>query len=87
MGRDVFDNYCGYWERNSTINKSVYITAGELEDPDYASSYNGYPSTIEGAQAVYESIIEHGGDCEFKLYEGSHHYQYIPDMLLEYISY
>lgn len=87
MGRDVFDNYCGYWERNSTINKSVYITAGELEDPDYASGYNGYPSTIEGAQAVYESIIEHGGDCEFKLYEGSHHYQYIPDMLLEYISY
>ncbi len=86
MGRGMVENFCGYWERNQTLNKSVFITAGELEDPDYASYYEGRPTTIEGAKTVHDSIISHGGDSELKLYEGSHHYQYIPDMLLEYIS-
>ena len=78
------DDY-GYWDRNSSMNKHVFLCGGSQEDPDYADKYNGNPTTLEGLEALKNDLISHGADVTYKLYE-SHHYQYIPEMLVEYLK-
>ena len=83
---DTVINDYGYWERNETLDKEAFITVGALEDPDYQDFYGSCDSTIVGAERLMERIREHGGSVVYKPYEDSHHYQYIPDMLIEYID-
>lgn len=75
-----------YFERNDTFTKNLFITGGKDEDPDYESSYeNGEDSTLEGINSLKERLDEHGvTTAEVKLYD-SHHYQYIPEMLVEFL--
>ena len=75
-----------YFERNDTFTKNLFITAGKDEDPDYADSYEeGEDTTLEGVNALKERLDEHGvTTAEVKLYD-SHHYQYIPEMLVEFL--
>ena len=75
----------GYFYRNASVSKSVFLCAGALEDPDYADSYNGHPTTLEGLAALKERLEAPGCDLTYKLYD-SHHYQYIPEMLAEYLK-
>jgi len=56
-----------------------------LEDPDYADSYNGHDTTLEGVAKLKERMESHGVALTYKLYD-SHHYQYIPDMLIEFLK-
>ena len=79
-----YESDYGYFERNSALNKSVFLCGGSLEDPDYADKYNGHNSTLEGLEALNKKLESHGADVTYRLYE-SHHYQYIPEMLIEYL--
>jgi hypothetical protein len=67
------------------MNKHVFLCGGSQEDPDYADKYNGNPTTLEGLEALKNDLTSHGADVTYKLYE-SHHYQYIPEMLVEYLK-
>lgn len=70
----------GYFDRNKTLDKEIYICAGELEDPDYEEFYGDNDTTLEGVEHLTERFDSYGYDkyvCE--LYY-SHHYQYIPEM-------
>ena len=79
------ENDYGYWERNEKLGKKVFLCAGSLEDSDYADSFNGHPSTLKGLENLKERLEKHGTDLTYKLYE-SHHYQFIPDMLDEWLK-
>ena len=81
---EVLNDY-GYFDRNETLNKSVFLCAGELEDPDYADSYNGHDTTLEGVAKLKERLETHGVNLTYKLYD-SHHYQFIPEMLIEFLK-
>ena len=81
---DVINDY-GYFDRNEKLGKSVFLCAGSQEDPDYADKYNGHDTTLEGTAKLKERLESHGADLTYKLYD-SHHYQYIPEMLTEYLK-
>lgn len=82
-------NDYGYLERNEKITKRVFITAGSDEDEDYQEYFQDGDSTTESIVHLAERINAH---CDAgspmavsKLYK-SHHYQYIPEMLVEYVD-
>ena len=75
----------GYFDRHETLNKKVFLCGGSEEDPDYEASYNGHATTLQGIENLKNRLEAHGSNVTCKLYE-SHHYQYIPDMLLEYLK-
>lgn len=76
----------GYFDRNETFDKQLFVTGGELEDPDYINYYNGHDTTLEGIEHLKERLAAHNvTTAEFRLYD-SHHYQYIPEMLVEYLK-
>lgn len=81
---DIMNDY-GYFDRNEKLGKSVFLCAGSQEDPDYADKYNGHDTTLEGVAKLKERLESHGADLTYKLYD-SHHYQYIPEMLIEYLK-
>lgn len=78
-------NDYGYFDRNKTLDKNVLIFGGSLEDPDYADSFDGHDSTLTGISKLEERLRSHGASFYSKLYE-SHHYQYVSDMLLEFLK-
>ena len=75
----------GYFDRNTSLEKTVFLCGGSLEDPDYAGAYSGHDSLLTGLKKLNERVSAHEGDVTYKLYE-SHHYQYVPGMLLEYLK-
>ncbi|MBQ3139253.1 MAG: hypothetical protein IJB68_07060 [Ruminococcus sp.] len=82
---DVLNDY-GYFDRNETLDKTIFLCAGSLEDPDYEQNYReGDDTTLEGVAKLKERLEAHGVNLTHKLYE-SHHYQYIPEMLVEYLK-
>lgn len=89
---DMFDldpegcqNDYGYFDRNDTLDKKVFLCGGSMEDPDYADSYNGHDTTLEGLAKLNDRLESHNANVTYKLYE-SHHYQFIPDMLIEFLK-
>ena len=74
-----------YFERNDTLNKRVWLVGGAQEDPDYKDLYRGHDTTLEGLAHLRDRIDAHSDDYFYKLYE-SHHYQYIPELLTEYLK-
>lgn len=82
---DDIPNDYGYFDRNKTLNKTVFLCAGSQEDPDYADRYHGRDSTLEGVEKLKTRLESHGADLTCKLYD-SHHYQFIPEMLIEYLK-
>lgn len=75
----------GYFDRHDALEKQVFLCGGSEEDPDYADKYSGHDSLLEGLAKMNDRFASHGGDITYKLYE-SHHYQYIPEMLAEYLK-
>ena len=75
----------GYFDRHEVLDKKVFLCGGSEEDPDYEASYNGHASTLEGIENLKNRLEAHNASVTCKLYE-SHHYQYIPDMLVEYLK-
>lgn len=82
---EEYEKDYGYFDRNRKLSKSVYLCAGSQEDPDYTDSYNGHDTTLEGVAKLKERLESHGANLTYKLYD-SHHYQYIPEMLIEYLK-
>ncbi len=82
---DGYQNDYGYWDRNSALDKKVFLSGGSQEDPDYADLYHGNETILEGLASLKSRLESHGADFVYRLYD-SHHYQYIPDMLLEYLK-
>ncbi len=79
------ENDYDYFSRNQRLNKKVYLCGGEKEDMDYNTMYNGHDSTLEGLKHLKERLESHNASVKYKLYD-SHHYQYIPEMLEEYLK-
>lgn len=75
----------GYFDRNDKLDKNVFLCGGSLEDPDYADSYNGHDTTLEGLAKLNDRLEFHNANVTYKLYE-SHHYQFIPEMLIEFLK-
>lgn len=78
-------NDYGYFDRNDTLDKRVFLCGGSLEDPDYADSYKGHDTTLEGLAKLNDRLSAHNANVTYKLYE-SHHYQFIPEMLTEFLK-
>lgn len=86
ISNDIYMNDYNYFVRNETLSKTVFLCAGSQEDPDYADNYReGDDTTLEGAAKLKERLESHNAELTYKLYE-SHHYQYIPEMLIEYLK-
>ena len=82
---DEYQSEYGYFERNETYDRELLITAGDQEDEDYADYYGTNDSTTQGVEHLAERLDAYGVETyEVKIYN-SHHYQYVHDMLIEYI--
>lgn len=75
----------GYFDRHEALDKKVFLCGGTLEDPDYSGAYHGHDSLLTGLKKLNERVSAHKADVTYKLYE-SHHYQYVPGMLLEFLK-
>lgn len=82
---DAYRTEYGYFKRNETLNKTIYICVGENEDPDYDEYYGENDSTIEGAENLVKRLnAHHVENLTYEVYAGSNHYAYIPEMLCKF---
>lgn len=83
---EEYENEYGYFDRNETFDKELFITGGTLEDEDFADYYAGNPSTLEGIKNLENRLNEHNvGSFTIKYYE-SHHSDYVGDMILDSVK-
>ena len=86
--KDQKNDY-GYFDRNQTMNKKILITGGTDENEDYQEYFGENDSTLDAIAHLEERVNAHcdaaNPMAQSKLYK-SHHYQYIPDMLKEYVD-
>lgn len=81
----AYQSEYGYFDRNDTLNKTLYVCGGEQEDADYEEYYGENDSTIEGISHFMQRLEEHSvTTAECKIYDVSNHYEYIPDMFREF---
>ncbi|SCW60009.1 Putative esterase [Ruminococcaceae bacterium YRB3002] len=81
-----YKNEYGYFDRNTTYDRELFIAAGDQEDADYQEYYGDNDSTLEGVDHLKERLDGHGVTTyQVKIYS-SHHYQYVGQMLLEYVK-
>lgn len=81
----AYQSEYGYFDRNDTLNKTLYVCGGEQEDADYEEYYGENDSTLEGISHFMQRLEEHSvTTAECKIYDGSNHYEYIPDMFREF---
>ena len=78
------DDY-GYFDRNDSMDKTLYLTGGSNEDEDYKEEYKGNDSTLEGLKHLKERLESRNVKHSYKLYD-SNHYKYVGDMLVEYLD-
>ena len=84
---DEFKREYGYFDRNKTINKRIFVCGGENEDPVYDAYYGENDSTLEGIKHLMERLDSYGvTTAECKIYPDSEHYQFIPEMLVEMLE-
>ena len=77
----------GYFDRNDTLEKRIFICAGEDEDPVYEEYYGDNDSTLEGVENLMKRLSDYGfTNFECKIYPHSGHYQFIPEMLKEALA-
>jgi len=85
-GSDMYKSEYGYFDRNKTLNKSIFVCGGEKEDDDFAEYYRGDDSTLKGIDKFMERMDKHKvKTVECKIYEGCHHSDYLPKMLQEFL--
>ncbi len=82
---DAYKNEYGYFDRNNKLDKILYVCGGENEDPVYEERYGENESTLEGIESFMNRMESHGvTTAECKIYENSGHYEFIPDMFIEF---
>lgn len=83
--QDTFKSEYGYFERNESMKKIIYICGGENEDPDYEEYYGENDSTLEGISNLMKRLENYGvNSAECAIYENSNHYEYIPEMFRKF---
>lgn len=75
-----------YWDNHDTLDKTIFLCGGENEDPEYEEYYEGYDTTLEGIAHLKERLENHGVNVQCKIYEDSGHWQFIPDMFVEFFK-
>lgn len=84
---DANVNDYNYWDRHDTLDKTIFLCGGENEDPDYEEYYDGYDTTLEGIANLMNRLESHGvTTAKSKIYENSGHWQFIPDMFIEFFQ-
>lgn len=84
---DEFRHEYGYFDRNDSLDKNIFVCGGADEDSVYEEYYNGNDSTLEGIQHLMERLEGYGvSTAECKIYPNSEHYQFIPEMLVEMLE-
>ncbi len=84
---DEFRHEYGYFDRNDSLDKNLFICGGADEDPVYQEYYGENDSTLEGIQHLMDRLKEYGvTTAESKIYPNSEHYQFIPEMLVEVLE-
>ena len=84
---DEFKREYGYFDRNDSFDKKLFICGGADEDPVYDAYYGENDSTLEGIQHLMERLESYGvTTAECKIYPDSQHYQFIPEMLVEVLE-
>ena len=53
--------------------------------PYLGENYKGHDTTLEGLAKLNDRLESHNANVTYKLYE-SHHYQFIPEMLSEFLK-
>ncbi len=82
-----FKKEYGYFDRNDTLDKRIFICAGADEDPVYEEYYGDNDSTLEGVENLTKRLESYGfTNFECKLYPDSGHYEFIPEMLNEVLA-
>lgn len=82
---DAYKTEYGYFDRNDSFDKIIYLCGGENEDPEYEEYYDGYDTTLEGIANLMNRLESHGvTTAKRKIYENSGHWQFIPDMFIEF---
>ena len=77
-------NEYGYFDRCDSYDRNIFITGGDKEDADYQEYYGDNDSTLEGIEHLKERFDMYGiSSYSVKIYTGNH-YQYVPEMLLDY---
>lgn len=77
----------GYFDRNETLDKRLFICAGGDEDSVYEEYYGDNDSTLEGVDNFMKRLSDYGfTNAECKIYPGAGHYQFIPEMLKEVLA-
>ena len=75
----------GYFERNDSFEKTLYICGGENEDADYAEFYGENDSTLEGIAHLMSRLDGYGvSSATSKIYAGSNHYEYITELFKDF---
>ena len=82
---EEYKNEYGYFDRNDSYDRELFITAGDSEDEDYREYYGDNDSTLEGVEHLKERLDGHGVTYKTKTYK-SNHYQYVSGMLVEYAA-
>ena len=71
--------------QNVALSVSQAQVAVDEASRNYEDMYRGHATTLEGLASLNERLEAHGADVTCKLYD-SHHYQFIPQMLIEYLK-
>ena len=80
----AYRNDFGYFDRNESMDKDVFICAGAEEHYNFDAP--DLATIPQDAQTIYERFTSHGVNAEIKLYEGMMHMSYVEDMLKEYMK-
>ena len=80
------ENDYGYFDRHDSLDKKVLLCGGAAEDPDFASASQEHDSILTSLSKMNERLSGHAPDLTYKLYDGKHHAEYVPEMLLEYLK-
>ncbi|MBR5683807.1 MAG: alpha/beta hydrolase [Ruminococcus sp.] len=84
---DEFRREYGYFDRNKSIDKRIFVCGGADEDPVYDAYYGENDSTLQGIEHLMERLEAYGvTTAESKIYPDSEHYQFIPGMLVEMLE-
>lgn len=84
---DEFKREYGYFDRNKSFDKHIFVCGGADEDPVYDAYYGENDSTLQGIEHLMERLENYGvKTAESKIYPDSGHYQFIPEMLVEMLE-
>lgn len=81
----AYQSEYGYFDRNKSFDKTLYICGGENEDQDYEEYYGENDTTLEGIENLIGRLEAHGvKSFKREIFENSNHYEYIPDMFIKF---